>query len=109
VASTDSADRWRISARVPTSISSPARRIATRSLSASTSLALWLLLSVAFAATVPAAAYVFEWPLLLACIAWLTLAGACELRRARRTELGSAGAGGAPDVAEARPCSGTQQ
>ena len=37
VASTESAARWRISASVPTSINSPARRIATRSLSASTS------------------------------------------------------------------------
>jgi hypothetical protein len=35
--------------------------------------ALWLIFTVAFAATMPAAAYVFEWPLLLACIAWLVL------------------------------------
>ena len=34
-------------------------------------LALWLAFAVVFAAAVPAAAYVFEWPLLLACIAWL--------------------------------------
>jgi hypothetical protein len=36
-------------------------------------LALWLVLSVVFAATVPTAAYVFEWPLLLACIGWFLL------------------------------------
>jgi Peptidase family M28 len=36
-------------------------------------LALWLVFAVVFAAAVPAAAYVFEWPLLFACAAWLML------------------------------------
>jgi hypothetical protein len=45
-------------------------------------LALWLAFSVAFAAIVAAAAYVFEWPLLLACTTWLVL-----LRRPRAGAL----------------------